>query len=218
MKHKTRCKEKKPLLMRLIHRLKSSSFRRTRKSWSPVILSDWQSFKRKGIAMAVGEHKGKHLNAGCMIITISDTRTAATDKSGRLIATMLEQAGHRVEAQEIVPDESRAVQTAIEKGCDHAAIDVILTNGGTGIAARDITIETVQPMLDKEISGFGELFRMLSYAEDIGSAALMSRAGAGIKNDTANFSMPETSGAVKRELQKRSISGLLQIYYKVRKD
>ncbi|HLR08406.1 MAG TPA: MogA/MoaB family molybdenum cofactor biosynthesis protein [Bacillota bacterium] len=168
--------------------------------------------------MAVGEHKGKHLNAGCMIITISDTRTAATDKSGRLIATMLEQAGHRVEAKEIVPDESRAVQTAIEKGCDHAAIDVILTNGGTGIAARDITIETVQPMLDKEISGFGELFRMLSYAEDIGSAALMSRAVAGIKNDTAIFSMPGSSGAVKLAMQKLIMPELSHIVYELRKD
>ena len=168
--------------------------------------------------MAVETHKKKHRLARCMIVTISDTRTAATDKSGRVMIDLLEQAGHKVEVRKIIPDKAQTIQTVIDSGCANTGVDVILTNGGTGIASRDVTIETVKPLFDKEITGFGELFRMLSYTEDIGSAALMSRAIAGIRHHTAIFSLPGSSGAVKLAMNKLIIPELSHIVHEIKKD
>src|SRR6476660_6936555 len=131
--------------------------------------------------MSTQEHKKQAAKiVGCKIITVSDTRDKETDKSGKLMIELLEQAGHKIIDYIIVKDESAPIEDEIIKGCTNEDIDVILTNGGTGIAKRDVTIETVQGLLDKEIVGFGEIFRMLSYQEDIGSAAILSRAVAGV--------------------------------------
>ena len=97
------------------------------------------------------------------MITVSDTRDKDSDKSGKLMIELLENAGHVIVDYTIVKDEKEPIREAVLKGCQNPEIDVILTNGGTGIALRDVTIETVKTLFDKEIDGFGELFRMLSY-------------------------------------------------------
>jgi molybdenum cofactor biosynthesis protein B len=153
--------------------------------------------------MSTREHKAeapKHV--GCMVITVSDTRTAETDKSGQLMRQLLEEAGHTTVLYEIVKDEPAQIVAAIEAGANHPQVQVILVNGGTGIAKRDITYEAVQGLLDKEIPGFGELFRMLSYTEDIGSAAMLSRAIAGTYRGKAVFSTPGSTGAVRLAMTK----------------
>ncbi|SHF79128.1 MogA/MoaB family molybdenum cofactor biosynthesis protein [Ornithinibacillus halophilus] len=167
--------------------------------------------------MAVHEHKAKTVSARCMIITISDTRTEASDKSGKLMQEFLEQEGHQVIAKEIIPDEIDDIKEQIEIGCKDPEIDVILTNGGTGIAPRDVTVETVQSILEKEIPGFGEIFRMLSYQEDIGSAAILSRAIAGVRESTAIFSTPGSSGAVRLAMNKLILPELSHVVREIKK-
>lgn len=169
--------------------------------------------------MSTQEHKReapKRVN--CKVITVSDTRNSETDKSGKLMMELLEQAGHKIVDYIIVKDEAKPIQDEILKGCSTEDIDVILTNGGTGIAKRDVTIETVQNLLDKEIVGFGELFRMLSYQEDIGSAAILSRALAGVVNNKAVFSTPGSTGAVKLAMNKLILPELGHVVREIQKD
>lgn len=168
--------------------------------------------------MSVHDHKQRKKSVRCMVVTISDTRTEETDKSGQLIADLLEQEGHRMIVKEIIRDEADVITETIKKGCNNKDIDVILTNGGTGISNRDVTIETVRPLLDKEIQGFGELFRMLSYEEDIGSAAIMSRAIAGVSNHTAIFTTPGSSGAVKLAMNRLILPELSHVVHEIQKD
>ncbi len=115
------------------------------------------------------------------ILTISDTRNRRTDETGRILRQGFEKAGHKVIRQGIVKDERREIRAWLRDALSDQRIHLIVTNGGTGIARRDVTVETVRPLLEKEISGFGELFRMLSHKQ-IGSAAMMSRALAGVSN------------------------------------
>ncbi|MBB5324488.1 molybdenum cofactor biosynthesis protein B [Anoxybacillus tepidamans] len=169
--------------------------------------------------MSVNEHKKEAPRViRCKVITVSDTRTKETDKSGKLMMQLLQEAGHEIVDYEIVKDEKDDIRAAIVRGCDHPEIDVVLTNGGTGIAKRDVTIETVQAMIEKEIVGFGELFRMLSYTEDIGSAAMLSRAIAGVANDTAIFSTPGSTGAVRLAMTKLILPELRHVVREIRKD
>jgi molybdenum cofactor biosynthesis protein B len=168
--------------------------------------------------MSVSEHKAEApKSVTCKIITVSDTRTEATDKSGKRIIDFLLQAEHKVLDYVIVRDEQTLIRSELIKGCEHDEIDVILTNGGTGISKRDVTIETVQQLIEKEIIGFGELFRMLSYTEDIGSSAIMSRAIAGVASGTAIFSMPGSTGAVKLAMEKLIIPELPHVLREIRK-
>lgn len=153
--------------------------------------------------MSVNEHRKASPSAvRCRVITVSDTRDADTDKSGRLMMELLADAGHIVAGYEIVKDDKREIEDALKKALEDPGTDAILTNGGTGLAMRDVTIETVTPFFDKEIAGFGELFRMLSYQEDIGSAAILSRAAAGTAGSKVIFSVPGSSGAVKLAMKK----------------
>jgi molybdopterin adenylyltransferase len=169
--------------------------------------------------MSTQEHKSEApKSVNCMVITVSDTRIQETDKSGRLMMEMLEGAGHKIVDYCIVKDESVPIQSEILKGCDRGDIDVILTNGGTGIAKRDVTIETVKGLLEKEIVGFGELFRMLSYQEDIGSAAILSRAIAGVVKDKAVFSTPGSTGAVKLAMSKLILPEMGHVVRELKKD
>lgn len=154
----------------------------------------------------------------CKVITVSDTRGQDSDKSGRLMIDLLEAAGHKVVDYVIVKDEMNPIQHEIKTGCDREDINVILTNGGTGIAKRDVTIESVQSLLEKEIVGFGELFRMLSYQEDIGSAAILSRAIAGVINDKAVFSTPGSSGAVMLAMNKLILPEIGHVVSELKKD
>jgi molybdopterin adenylyltransferase len=133
------------------------------------------------------------------ILTISDTRTEATDESGNLCISLIQSAGHTVVGRTIVPDDSAHVESA----CRSLAlqVDAILLNGGTGVSPRDTTYEAVSALIEKRIEGFGELFRMLSFAE-VGSRAMVSRAVAGVFGKTVLFSMPGSTKAVRLAMEK----------------
>ncbi|WP_442595471.1 MogA/MoaB family molybdenum cofactor biosynthesis protein [Neobacillus sp. D3-1R] len=169
--------------------------------------------------MSLQDHKKTAISSiNCKIITVSDTRNMDTDKSGHLMKELLETSGHIVVDYTIVKDEAEPIKEAVLAGCQNSDIDVILINGGTGIAKRDVTIETVKPLFDKEISGFGELFRFLSYQEDIGSAAILSRAVAGVIQNKAVFSTPGSQGAVKLAMNKLILPELGHVVKELRKD
>ncbi|PPA70708.1 MogA/MoaB family molybdenum cofactor biosynthesis protein [Jeotgalibacillus proteolyticus] len=164
------------------------------------------------------DHRKKSPNkVACKIITVSDTRTEETDKSGKKIKQLLEQAGHEIIEYEIVTDEKLLIQTSVQSAIHNPDIDAVLLNGGTGLAKRDITIEVVQPLLEKEITGFGELFRFLSYRDDIGSAAILSRAAAGTSEETAVFAMPGSTGAVTLAMEKLILPELGHIIMELQK-
>ncbi len=135
------------------------------------------------------------------VLTISDTRTKDNDRSGELIRQNLLWRGHEVTAYEIVPDEPSRIRDVLQGWIDDSAVEAIVTNGGTGIAGRDNTFDTISALLEKRLDGFGEIFRMLSFQE-IGAAAMLSRAIAGIANDTAIFSTPGSSNAVKLAMER----------------
>lgn len=169
--------------------------------------------------MSIQEHRATAATkVRCKIITVSDTRTSETDKSGQLMKDLLQEAGHEVVGYIIVKDEAESIREAVLNGCYDEQVDAILTNGGTGIAKRDVTIETVKVLFDKEISGFGELFRMLSYQEDIGSAAILSRAIAGVKNDRAVFSTPGSTGAVRLAMTRLILPEIGHVVKELKKD
>jgi molybdopterin adenylyltransferase len=138
---------------------------------------------------------------GCFVLTVSDTRTAATDRSGQAIRAMLEQAGHVVTGHAIVRDEPADVAAAVRNGLETPDTRVVITTGGTGITARDGTFEAVNELLDKRLDGFGELFRMLSFQE-IGPSAMLSRATAGTIGRVAVFVLPGSEGAVRLALSR----------------
>ena len=170
--------------------------------------------------MAVEDHKREAPSSvRCLVLTISDTRNTDTDKSGKIIIEKLtEKSEHRVNEYKIVKDDQRRIAEAVKQGLDDPDIDAVLLNGGTGIAERDVTIEAVQALITKEIPGFGELFRMLSYNEDIGSAALLSRAIAGVSEKTAIFSMPGSSGAVTLAMDRLILPELSHVVQEINKE
>jgi molybdopterin adenylyltransferase len=149
----------------------------------------------------------------CGVITISDTRTPETDGSGAAITGALAGQGHEVVRYAVVKDEPAEivalVRTYIDEGCQ-----VIVTNGGTGIARRDSTFEAIDGLLEKRLPGFGELFRMLSYA-DIGPAAMLSRATAGTLDDTLIFCLPGSTGAVRLALEKLILPELPHLVWEI---
>ena len=128
------------------------------------------------------------------VLTVSDTRTLETDTSGALLAARLAEAGHLLATRELVQDDRYVIRARISAWVADPAIDIILISGGTGITARDVTVEAVRPLLDKEIDGFGELFRWLSY-DDVGTSTIQSRALGGIANRTLIFCLPGSTRA-----------------------
>lgn len=169
--------------------------------------------------MSVKQHKEEAPNkVVCHVITVSDTRIQETDRSGKMIIDMLEENGHAVLKYNIVTDDHDRIKEKIIEGCKAQDIDVILINGGTGVAKRDVTVEVVRNLLEKELNGFGEIFRVLSYLEDIGSAAILSRAIAGVSSNTAIFSMPGSRGAVKLAMDKLIIPEIAHVVREIRKD
>ncbi|NIP44953.1 MAG: molybdenum cofactor biosynthesis protein B [Gammaproteobacteria bacterium] len=130
------------------------------------------------------------------VLTISDTRTEATDKSGALLVSRLEAAGHRLAEKRIVADDIYAIRAIVSGWIADTDVNVVISTGGTGVTGRDGTPEAVQPLLDKEIEGFGEIFRAVSY-EEIKTSTLQSRALAGVANATYIFCLPGSSGACK---------------------
>ena len=137
----------------------------------------------------------------CFVLTISDTRTSATDTSGVAIAELLQANGHEVAGRAIVRDDPEAIRAALQHQLDEAAPQVIITTGGTGITSRDSTYEVVCNLLDKRLEGFGELFRMLSYTE-IGPSAMMTRACAGTSHGKIIVSLPGSENAVRLGMTK----------------
>ncbi|QDV21802.1 MogA/MoaB family molybdenum cofactor biosynthesis protein [Aureliella helgolandensis] len=130
------------------------------------------------------------------VLTVSDSRTLDTDRSGQLIVDLLQAAGHTLQVRSIVPDEPERIRGEAERWCREERIDVILLTGGTGISPRDQTPEAIRPLLEVELPGFGELFRWLSYQE-IGPAAMLSRALAGRCGETLIFCLPGSTAAVR---------------------
>ena len=128
------------------------------------------------------------------VLTVSDTRTEATDKSGALLVERLKAAGHELAEKAIVRDDVYAIRAIVSKWIADARVEIVITTGGTGLTGRDGTPEAVAPLLDKEIQGFGELFRTISY-EEIGASSLQSRCLAGVANATYIFCLPGSSNA-----------------------
>ncbi len=135
------------------------------------------------------------------ILTVSDTRTLADDKSGDYLANALKNAGHKLAEHLICKDDKYQIRAIVSQWIANADIDVILTTGGTGVTGRDVTPEALQPLFDKSIDGFGELFRFISYQE-IGTSTVQSRTLAGLANKTYIFALPGSSGACKTAWEK----------------
>ena len=154
------------------------------------------------------KHARTNLKVG--VITASDSRTPETDESGMLIRTMLQAAGHSVDYYAIVPDDSEKISAALVSNLEN--LDAIIVNGGTGITARDGTTELVKSVLEKELEGFGELFRMLSFQE-IGPAAMLSRAVAGVRHGKFIAALPGSPDACRLAMEKLLIPELGHITY-----
>ena len=131
---------------------------------------------------------------GIAILTVSDTRTQSDDKSGQLLAKLITNSGHKVAAKAIVPDEKPAIAGTLTKWLKTNSVDVILATGGTGFTARDITPEVFATFYEKHITGFGELFRQLSYAK-IGASTIQSRASGGVAKGKYLFCLPGSPSA-----------------------
>ena len=158
--------------------------------------------------MSQAEHKARApQSVRCFILTISDTRTEDTDTSGRAIADLLVASGHQVAGRTIVKDDPDLVRGTIERQLAAPDVHAIITTGGTGITSRDSTYEAVNGLLQKRLDGFGELFRMLSY-EQIGSAAIMSRACAGLAAGRIVVCLPGSEAAVRLAMEKLLIPEL----------
>lgn len=152
----------------------------------------------------------------CAVVTISDTRTEETDRSGQLMRETLASQGHSVVHYEIVPDEPERIRPLLEKLAARHDCDAVLMNGGTGISRRDTTFDVVDALLEKRLVGFGELFRSLSYAE-IGAAAMLSRATAGVYRDTIFVLTPGSSNAVRLAMEKLILPELAHLVFEIRK-
>ncbi|MBE9049591.1 molybdenum cofactor biosynthesis protein MoaB [Nostocales cyanobacterium LEGE 11386] len=152
----------------------------------------------------------------CAVVTVSDTRSSETDKSGQLIQQLLVGANHVVGAYVIIKDEPMQIQAQIELLGETANLDVVIFNGGTGIAPRDTTYDAIEQLLEKTLPGFGELFRFLSYAE-IGSRAIASRAVAGVYQNKLIFSLPGSSNAVRLGMEKLILPEITHLVSQMRK-
>ncbi|MCP4004765.1 MAG: MogA/MoaB family molybdenum cofactor biosynthesis protein [bacterium] len=152
----------------------------------------------------------------CGVLTVSDTRTRETDASGKLIEEKLLEAGHRVAEREIVRDEADAIRSAVLHFARRSEIEAVIVTGGTGVSARDVTPDTLMPLFDKQLSGFGELFRALSF-EEIGAAAVLSRAVAGTIGGSVVYVTPGSSGAVKTAMDQLILPELAHIVGQLRR-
>jgi molybdenum cofactor biosynthesis protein B len=165
--------------------------------------------------VGVAEHRKTAAEAvRCAVLTISDTRAPETDLSGRAIVDLLEAAGHVVARRQILRDEPKDVHDAVLTNIGD--VEAIITTGGTGITSRDSTYEAIETLLDKRLPGFGELFRTLSYHE-IGSAAMMTRATAGVARGTAIFILPGSENAVRLAMTKLIVPELGHVIRELRR-
>ena len=166
--------------------------------------------------MGAEEHheRAGHGPVTAAIVTVSDTRTPETDKNYHYLEARLTELGHRVAAYRIIKDEPDQVAAALEDLAAMPDVQIILFNGGTGISPRDTTYDVISRYLEKTLPGFGELFRMISY-DDIGPAAMFSRATAGVYRQTLVISMPGSSGAVKTAMEKLILPELNHLAWEI---
>ena len=141
------------------------------------------------------------LPLGIAVLTISDTRSLETDKSGAYAEETLRAAGHEVHLREVIPDDEARIRDGIRRQLDDPRVSVVVLTGGTGVTPRDVTPEALAPLVTKPIPGFGELFRFLSY-EEIGASTIQSRAEAALCGSTLVFALPGSTGAVRLALEK----------------
>lgn len=152
----------------------------------------------------------------CAVITLSDTRTEANDRSGAFIKAGLHEEDHKIGLYRIVKDDPDQLRAVIDEAADRGDIQVVLTNGGTGITTRDTTYETLTSMFEKKLDGFGEIFRVLSFQE-IGAAAMLSRAVAGTYRGMIVMSMPGSTNAVKLAMDKLILPELSHLVREISK-
>ena len=150
------------------------------------------------------------------VLTISDTRTPETDTGGNAIVELMREAGHEVSRREIVEDDAPRIEVVLQGFLADASVDAVITTGGTGISARDTTYEVVSRLIDKKLDGFGELFRMLSY-EEIGAAAILSRAVAGASGSKFVACLPGSTNAVRLAMEKLLVPEIPHVVFELRK-
>jgi molybdenum cofactor biosynthesis protein B len=163
------------------------------------------------------EHKHKAPeNAKCAVITVSDSRTPENDDSGKLIIKLLEDNSHEVIYYCVVKDDVKHIRKEIETLRDDGKAQVVVLNGGTGVSSRDRTPEAVEPLMDRKINGFGEIFRHLSY-KDIGSPALLSRAAAGVVGNMITFLLPGSPEAAELAMKKLILPEITHLVFEVQR-
>ncbi len=150
------------------------------------------------------------------VLTISDTRTPETDTGGNAIVELMREAGHEISRREIVEDDAPRIEMVLQEFLADASVDAVITTGGTGISARDTTYEVVSRLIDKKLDGFGELFRMLSY-EEIGAAAILSRAVAGASGSKFVACLPGSTNAVRLAMEKLLVPEIPHVVFELRK-
>ncbi len=167
--------------------------------------------------LGIEEHKKHaHSKVNCAIITVSTSRTKENDESGKIIGDLLKSDGHSVVHYNLVKDDITKIREEIEIIMKNQEIQAMILNGGTGIGKKDVTIEAVKPFLDKELKGFGELFRYLSYKE-IGSPTILTRATAGVGKGNIIFCLPGSTNACKLAMEKLILPELGHMVYEVEK-
>jgi len=169
----------------------------------------------------VSESVEKHREASpekirVAVLTISDTRTPETDTGGNVIVELMQGAGHEISHREIVKDDAPRIEVVLKELLADAGVDAVITTGGTGISARDTTYEVVSRKIDKKLDGFGELFRVLSY-EEIGAAAMLSRAVAGASGSKFLACLPGSSNAVRLAVEKLLVPEISHLVFELRK-
>jgi molybdenum cofactor biosynthesis protein B len=150
------------------------------------------------------------------VLTISDTRTPKTDSGGNIIVELMREAGHEISRREIVKDDAPRIKEVLEELVANGDVDAVVTTGGTGISARDTTFEIASRMIDKKLDGFGEIFRMLSY-EEIGAAAMLSRAVAGAVGSKFLACLPGSRNAVRLAVEKLLVPEISHVVFELRK-
>jgi len=153
---------------------------------------------------------------GCAVLTVSDSRTLDDDTSGKLIRELLTARGHRTVQHAIVPDDLETIRLAVLRALARSDVDAVIATGGTGVSPRDVTPEAVAPLFEKTLAGFGELFRVLSFQE-IGAAAVLSRAVAGTSGGKVVYVLPGSSGAVRLGMEKLVVPELAHVVGQLRR-
>ena len=165
----------------------------------------------------VSEHRRESpAHIRCAVVTVSDSRNERTDRGGPLIAELLAGAGHEIACRDLIADEPSAIRELLERLSADDSVDAILMTGGTGIGSRDQTFETISELITKPLPGYGELFRMLSYQE-IGAAAMLSRAAGGLIQSTVLLTMPGSPAAVRLAMEKLILPELSHLVREARR-